>query len=88
MKYMFKAYQILPCKEVVFIKGDHRAVLSHQLQCGLYKKVVIKRWPPNKGFTLGYSYMMICPFPFPVFSISTVSDCPFSCHTLATPLIN
>ena len=27
MKYMFEAYQILPCKEVAFIKGDHKVAL-------------------------------------------------------------
>ena len=68
MKYMFEAYQILPCKVVVFIKGDHKVVLSHLCdlmtmwslyRSGLYKKVVFKRWPLNKGFTLGYIYMMI-----------------------------
>ena len=46
---------------------------------GLNKKVVFKRWPLNKGFTLGCIYMTISIFhfhvPFPV-SISTVSNCP------------
>ena len=26
---------------------------------GLYKKVVFKKWPLNKGFTLGYIYMTV-----------------------------
>ena len=27
MKHMFETYQILPCKEVVFIKGEHEVAL-------------------------------------------------------------
>ena len=59
------------CKEVVFIKSDHEVVMSVYLShlCdlitkwslyggGLYKKVVFKRWPLYKGFTLGYIYMI------------------------------
>ena len=26
---------------------------------GLYNKVVFKRWPLNKGFTLGYIYTLL-----------------------------
>ena len=58
-------------EEVVFIKGDHGvvefigslryalAIFEMQLQCGLCKKVVFKRWPLNKNFILGYIYMTI-----------------------------
>ena len=53
---------------VLVIKGDHKVVLSHLCDVitmwslyrgGLYKKVFCKRWSLNKGFTLGYIYMMI-----------------------------
>ena len=35
------------------------------------KKVVFKKWPLNKDFTLGYIYVTIL-----IISVSTVSNCP------------
>ena len=87
MKHMFEANQILPCKVVVFIKSDHKVVLSHLRDLitmwslytgGLYKKVVTKQGFHSRVH-LYYDDLTIFVFhfhfPFPV-SSSTVSNCP------------